>query len=167
MEDLDKIYGYCENPYRNFKKIEKQICLDKQRAAGPDGIVGEGIDLMDVLNKNKNGTTVAVSQVNKYLWDGALRTLNDYPIKNLDFEGGFIETDWIVQNNLPKQRCLIKSHITSPDLVSNGIDIKIICEDNNDGTWFPTGQNYQNEEKQLILKILEQANQLFLENSSV
>jgi len=65
---------------------------------------------------------------------------------------------------LPNQRCLIKSHITSIELVSNGVNVKIICEELVNGTWYVSNQNLQEEEKQLTLKILKQAN--ILSNNS-
>ena len=47
----------------------------------------------------------------------------------------------------PDQRCLIKSHITSKELVSNGVKIKIICENLIDGNWYLSKSNFINEEK--------------------
>ena len=41
LEELDKIYGYCDNPQRNIRGAKYTICKDKERAAGPSGSVGE------------------------------------------------------------------------------------------------------------------------------
>ena len=49
----------------------------------------------------------------------------------IDFDGGFIETNLIMKENI-NQRCLIKVIITSRELISNGVSNKIICETKND-----------------------------------
>ena len=58
LEATDKIYGRCNNPNRQFTEIEKEICISKVRAAGPDGEIGDPISLTDVFAKfndpNKN-----------------------------------------------------------------------------------------------------------------
>ena len=45
----DKIYGKCNNPYREFNKAQKRICEDKERAAGPDGEVDDPINLTKLI----------------------------------------------------------------------------------------------------------------------
>ena len=47
IKKTDKIYGRCNNPNRQFTLIEKEICVAKERAAGPDGEVGEPINLTE------------------------------------------------------------------------------------------------------------------------
>jgi len=166
LSKLDKVYGYCDNPHRGISGREYEICKDKERAAGPDGIVGESTDIVSLfsgLGGSQNSTFIS-TDTNNFLWDGALQVLNPYSFKITDFDGGYIETDWIMQSNLPNQRCLIKSHITSIELVSNGVNVKIICEELVNGTWYVSNQNLQEEEKQLTLKILKQAN--ILSNNS-
>ena len=166
LSKLDKVYGYCDNPHRGISGRDYEVCKDKERAAGPDGIVGESSDILSIfsgLGGSQNATFIN-SDTNNFLWDGALQVLNPYSFKITDFDGGYIETDWILQSNLPNQRCLIKSHITSADLVSNGVSVKIICEELIEGVWYSSNQNLHEEEKQLTLKILNQAN--ILSNNS-
>ena len=163
---LDKVYGYCDNPHRGISGKEYEICVDKERAAGPDGVVGDSIDVLSFFSgagSSQNATFIN-ADTNNFLWDGALQVLNPYSFKITDFDGGYIETDWILQSNLPNQRCLIKSHITSADLVSNGVSVKIICEELIEGVWYSSNQNLHEEEKQLTLKILNQAS--ILSNNS-
>ena len=62
LEKSDKIYGRCNNPNRQFTKVEKDICLDKQRAAGPDGVVGEGINLTKLIEKIKTQLATLFTQ---------------------------------------------------------------------------------------------------------
>lgn len=161
LKRMDKIFGPCDNPHRQYTKISRQVCKDKLRAAGPDGEIGESIDLLGIFSKGQNSNTIyTASAVNKNLWDGSLITLESYPLKNLDFEGGIIETNWIIEDNNPNQRCLIRTHITSPELVSNGISVKIICQKKIKEEWFVSKENFLEEEKQLTIKILEEAVQL-------
>jgi hypothetical protein len=162
LEETDKIYGKCNNPNRQFTYLEKQICESKVRAAGPDGEVGDGINITEMLDKFQNGNQNIVyggMNVNSYLWNGSLAVLDQYPIKEVDSEGGFISTDWILKEESPNQRCLIKVNITSSDLISTGVKTKIVCQNKTD-EWYSSDENFINEEKQITLKILEVANEL-------
>ena len=38
----------------NLLKIEKEICVGKRRAAGPDGEVGDPINLTEIIDKFNN-----------------------------------------------------------------------------------------------------------------
>ena len=163
LSQLDKVYGYCDNPHRGISGLDYKICKDKERAAGADGEINDSSDFSSLLSKlggNKQSSVVSVSDTNNYLWDGALQVLNEYSFKITDFDGGYIETDWIMKSNLPNQRCLIKSHITSMELISTGVSVKIICEELVGNTWYSADQSFEEEEKQLTLQILKQANTL-------
>ncbi len=165
LERLDEVYGKCDNPHRKYSKIEKEICQDKERAAGPDGEIGEPISITDMFSRSGNQTIITSSnQINKYLWDASLEVLKSYPMKNIDFEGGFVETDWINYSDLPNQRCLIKSHVQSMDLVSNGVVVGMVCENKVDDIWYLIKDDYLEEEKQITLKILEKAQVMSQEN---
>ena len=52
---------------------------------------------------------------------------------------------------------MIKIQIISPELLSNGVKSKFICEVKKADVWASDQQNYLSEEKQLNLKILEKA----------
>ena len=164
LENLDEVYGKCDNPHRKLSKNQKQICLDKERAAGPGGAISDGINIGDIFNRSSKGQTIISSQINKNLWDASLSVLRPYAMKNIDFEGGFIETDWITSIENPDQRCLIKSHITSIELVSNGVKITMICEEKKEGAWYLSQNNFIEEEKRLTLKVLETAQKLSFED---
>ena len=162
MEKLDKIYGKCRNPYRQYKEIERRVCEDKQRAAGPDGVVGDPINVSEIMDRVRGigGNTVAVSDTNNALWDGSLQVLNNYSLKITDFDGGYIETNWINNSDIPNQRFLVKSHITSTELISTGVNVKIICEKLINNEWYLSDENFTEDEKRLTLKILETAQTL-------
>ena len=102
-----------------------------------------------------------IQMVNVHLWNGALETVIDYPIKNLDSSGGYIETEWITQANNPSQRCIIKINITSRELVSNGVNSKIICQNKINSEWLNDELSYDNEAKQLTITILNKASKSY------
>ena len=158
LEKFDKIYGRCNNPHRDYSSpIEKSICENKDRAAGPDGEVGEPISIGDIFNRSKTNQSIMVSSVNKNLWNGSLKTLNKYSIKNMDFDGGYIETDWIYDEKVENQRCLIKVLITSPELISTGVQSNIVCENFKNDKWYVNQDKLIEEEKLLTLQILQNA----------
>ena len=160
VEKLDEVYGYCDNPQRRLRPLEYKICKDKERAAGPDGEVGEPLSIGNLFNGGGSQTVYAASDTNNFLWDASLKTLKNYSIKITDFDGGYIETNWIKKENIPDERCLIKTHITSSQLISTGVDVSFVCEKNIGDDWYVVNQSYIEEEQQLILKILSEASQL-------
>ena len=163
MEAMDKIHGVCNNPYRNFNKAQKKICEDKERAAGPDGKIGDPINITELIEKYRSGGSNTVYQgmpVNKELWEAPLIILDQYPLDIVDSQGGFISTSWITEKSDPNQRCLIKINITSMELVSNGAKVKFLCEQKELDVWYQDGVTYTEEEKSLTLKILDIANEI-------
>ena len=163
LEATDKIYGRCNNPNRQFTEVEKEICVAKVRAAGPDGKVGDPINLTDIVerfnNPNKN-VVYAGSSANQFLWNGSLSVLEAYPLKTVDSQGGFIASDWILDKNEPNKRCQIKVNITSQDLISTGVKTKIICQEQDNNQWYPSEELLIEQEKKITLKILEKAQKL-------
>ena len=164
LEKSDKIYGKCNNPNRQFTKIQKKICEDKVRAAGPDGVVGDPINLTEIIKNFNNPNRVVYSNtaVNQELWNGSLNVLSSYSLKTVDSQGGFISTDWILKESVPNQRCMIKINITSMELISTGINTNILCETKINNEWFLSEEKFIEEEKQITLKILELAKQISL-----
>ena len=156
----DKIYGKCNNPNRQFTSVQKKICEEKVRAAGPDGVVGDPINLTEIFKGGNEKIVYAGSNSNQFLWNGALETLKEFPLKTVDSQGGFISTEWIFKETNPNQRCLIKINITSRELMSNGVNTKIICQKKETNEWYSVNELFIEEEKNLTLKILEKASQL-------
>ena len=162
LKETDKIYGKCNNPNRQFTYVEKQICESKERAAGPDGEIGEPFNLSEALTNFQNGNRNMVygcMSVNSFLWNASLTVLDQYPIKEVDSEGGFISTDWILKEESPNQRCLVKVNVISTELISTGVKTKIICQNKTD-EWYSSDESFISEENQITLKILEIANKL-------
>ena len=163
LEATDKIYGRCNNPNRQFSEVEKEICISKVRAAGPDGEIGEAFNITDLIDKinNPNKSVVyAGSNVNQFLWNGSLSVLEAYPLKTVDSQGGFIASDWILNKNEPNKRCQIKVNVTSQDLISTGVKTKIICQEQNNSQWYPSNEMLIEQEKKITIKILEIAQEL-------
>ena len=51
-------------------------------------------------------------------------------------------------------------NVTSQELVSNGVKVKLLCEEKELDVWYQDGVTYEKEEKILILKILNIANEI-------
>ena len=167
LKEMDKLHGKCNNPYRTFNKAQKQICEDKERAAGPDGEVNDPVNLTQLVENYKNfrdgnfnSTYSGGMSINENLWGASLILLDQYPLDIVDAQGGFISTGWIIERESPNQRCLIKINITSKDLMSNGVTVKLICEQKELDVWYQDGVTYSQEEKNLVLKVLEIADKL-------
>jgi len=163
LEETDKIYGRCNNPNRQMSVIDKEVCLGKVSAAGPDGKIDDPINLTDIFdrfnNPNKNVVYAGLS-VNQYLWQGSLSVLENYPLQTVDSQGGFISTDWIINKDEPNRRCQIKINVISQDLISTGVKTKLLCQEKDNDQWFPDGTLLTEEEKKITLKILEKAQEL-------
>ena len=171
LERLDKIHGYCDNPSRTDiqkKGIAYNICKDHERALGPDGDMSEkfslGESFNNLLDRDSGSRMVLAQTINKELWNGSLKVLSNYSIKNADSSGGYIETDWIFDGKDTNNRCLIKIQIVSLELVSNGVETNIVCQTLSDNEWINDNQDYINEEKQLTLAILSEANKYKIQN---
>ena len=160
MEELDSVYGVCDNPARNYKKGTKkyELCKDKERAEG-ESFFGLDGNLSDIISGGDD-KIIYQSNVNPYLWNAALEVTQIYPLKIADNQGGFIETDWIYETDNPSQRCLLKIHVSSRDLVTTGVNPSFLCENKQDQVWISDKKDYIEEEKQITLKILEIAGNL-------
>ena len=154
---LDKIYGPCDNPHRQMSEIERNICRDKERAAGPDGEIGEPFSITDFINNRRapSRSNDQVATYNRYLWEASLLLVQDYSLSVVDSAGGYIETDWIVQDN---NRCKIKIQITSTELISTGVTPNLVCMKTDNGTSWSDIPRDQQAIKNMTLKILEIAN---------
>ncbi len=154
---LDEQYG-CDNPHKNLSKRKYRECLAKQRAGG-ESLFDLAGDINQLFDK-KEASVVYQNSINPYLWNAGLEVTKKYPLKIADNQGGLIETDWIYDIKNLDQRCLIKIHIKSTELITTGIDTNFLCEKKNNDIWISDNIVYQNEEKQITLKVLEIAGRL-------
>lgn len=151
LKQLDEVYGYCDNPQRDIRGLQYKVCKDKERS---------GAKTLDLTNLsdifNRGSTVIAQSNVNPILWQASLTTLNSYSLKIADSNGGYIETDWIF-DEINAERCVVKVQITSPELVTTGVNTTIICQNKSGENWVNNNSNYNEEAKQITLSILNEA----------
>lgn len=159
MKELDRVYGECDNPLKTLSKMQYEICKASERAGGETLFnLEEGFDQ---LFNEKNNQIVYSSKINQDLWSASISVTDNFPLKIADNNGGIIETDWIYDSADAQKRCLIKIKIVSPDLVSNGVSTNFICQNQNqDDIWITDSKDYSEEEKKLILKILQIASSI-------
>lgn len=151
LKQLDAVYGYCDNPQRDIRGKLYKVCKDKERAGA------ESLDLTNLTEIFERGSTVvAQSNVNPTLWQASLTALQSYSLKIADSNGGYIETDWIF-DDVNIERCIVKVQITSPELVTTGVDTNIICQNKSGENWINNKNNYEEEAKQITLRILNEA----------
>ena len=55
---------------------------------------------------------------------------------------------------------MIKVNVTSKELISTGVKVKLLCEEKDGDTWYQDNIAYDDEEQVLILKILDIADEL-------
>ena len=97
----------------------------------------------------------------------SLNILSDYPLKTADSNGGYLETEWIYDNqNDREQRCIIKIQINTIEFVSNGLETNIICQIKQNSEWKNTGEDFVGAEKQLTLAILSSSRNYYLEDQN-
>ena len=165
LKQLDEIHGVCDNPHRDLSKAQYKICKDKEK-----GSLGNELDttsLTDlILGKNNKGNFqgVGISPINIHIWNGAIETLSEFPLKNVDSVGGYLETEWIYGEE-SNQRCAIKIKILSQQLTSTAVTTNMICQDLTNDIWVNSKESLVNESKQITLTVLEKARKSQIENS--
>ena len=165
LKKLDKVYGYCDNPQRpKLSKRDYKICKDSARAYKgegfefkPETIADKVLGSLGVDDMSKLGTSS--SPINIHLWNGAMKVVEDYPLKNVDSVGGYLETEWITHQNEPDKRCIIKIKVLSTEIISTAVESKIICQKNVNDTWQATNEDLINESNQITLSVLKFASE--------
>ena len=159
LKKLDKLWGYCDNPHREFSELEYNTCKRKEMAKRSDDANMEPFSLTDLMDKINNGfdsgSGLVNSSVNPYLWQGSIDVTSDYNLKIADATGGFLQTEWIYEENSSNKRCLIKIQIVSAEYISTGVKSSFLCENKNQDIWITDGKKYLEEEKMLTLRVLE------------
>ena len=159
LKKLDKLWGYCDNPHREFSELEYTTCKRKEMAKGSNDANMEPFSLTDFIEKINSGVDsgsgIVNSSVNAYLWQGSIDVTSNYNLKIADATGGFIQTEWIYDANSSNKRCLIKIQVVSAEYISTGVKSSFLCENKNQDIWISDGKKYFEEEKMLTLRILE------------
>lgn len=153
LKALDEQYGYCDNPQRTLTDAQYKICKDQERAGGKE------LNLTNLTELFNRGGPAVITQfnINPNLWKASLSTMQPYSLKIVDSNGGYIETDWIFDEEVSSQRCSIKVQIVSSELIASGVDTRILCQNLINDNWINDEMPYIEESKQLTLAILKKA----------
>ena len=96
----------------------------------------KGITLSDILNPNQNEGTG--TSVNGFLWRATLNILSIAPLISTDALGGTIITDWYTNKNIKDKRIKITAYISTSELRSDGIDVKVHVQNFKNNFWSET-----------------------------
>ena len=107
----------------------------------------KGISLDSILNLQSSESSVGGANVNAYLWRASLNILSFTPLISTDALGGTIISDWYVNKKNKNQRIKITAFITTAELKSNGIGVKVHIQSFKDGYWSETYTNKDLETK--------------------
>ena len=96
----------------------------------------KGILLSDILNpKNTDGANLSI---NGFLWRASLNILSVAPLISTDALGGTIITDWYINKNIKDTRIKITAFISTSELRSEGIRVKVHVQKLKNGFWSDT-----------------------------
>jgi len=113
----------------------------------------KGLSLSEIFSSNQNQSAI---NVNGYLWRATLNVLSIAPLISTDALGGTVITDWYVNDKIKNKRIKISAYITSSELKSNGISIKVHVQNFINGNWADTKTD-KNLETQIENNILNEA----------
>ncbi len=152
-----------DNPSLNDN--QKKVC--KAQVAGSVGTGQKSADdiLSQYLPERKNNTGAGLT-INKWLWQGSIETVREFPLKIADAFGGVIETEWVTDTKDPKKRCSIKILISSREFVANGMKANLICQKLDGSSWLLMENDFADENEKIENAILEKARKSYLKFSS-
>ena len=96
----------------------------------------KGVSLSDIL-KPKMPSSNSIN-VNGYLWRASLDVLSIAPLISTDALGGTIITDWYVNKNIKNKRIKISAFISTSELRSDGIEVKVHVQELINNVWSGT-----------------------------
>ena len=139
-----------------------EICEAKV-AAGSDG-KSEGLfgNIIEELRGEISGGNGQNVSVNKWLWNGSVETVQDFPLKIADAFGGVIETDWINDANISNKRCAIKILVQSKEFISNGVSANMMCQTFDGSNWILNNEDLSKANREIENSILSLARKSFL-----
>ena len=117
----------------------------------------KGISLSDILNtEDTNNSNLSI---NGFLWRASLDVLSITPLISTDALGGTIITDWYINKNIKDKRIKITAFITTSELRSEGIKVKVHVQKLRNGFWSDTYLD-NNLARQIENNILNEARNL-------
>jgi len=115
-----------KNPITGEKKTPGIFSKDSKK----------GILLSDILNpKDTDGANI---NVNGFLWRASLNVLSIAPLISTDALGGTIITDWYTNKNIKDKRIKITAFISTSELKSEGINVKVHVQKLKNNIWSDT-----------------------------
>ena len=96
----------------------------------------KGITLSDILNPDDNESSSV--NVNGFLWRATLNILSIAPLVSTDALGGTIITDWYTNKNIKDKRIKITAYISTSELRSDGIEVKVHVQNFKNNFWSET-----------------------------
>ena len=96
----------------------------------------KGITLSDILNPDDNESSSV--NVNGFLWRATLNILSIAPLISTDALGGTIITDWYANKNIKNKRIKITAYISTSELRSDGIEVKVHVQNFKNNFWSET-----------------------------
>ena len=136
-----------QNPMTSEKKTPGLFSKDSEK----------GISLSDILNQKSS--TVNNVNVNGYLWRASLNILSIAPLISTDALGGTIITDWYVKKNIKDKRIKITAYISTSELRSDGIEVKVHVQNFKNNFWSETSLD-NDLANQIEINILNEARNL-------
>ncbi len=101
--------------------------------ADPNGLTPPAI--VPGKGRNAQQEADAALQVNKYLWRGALETLQFMPFASTDPFGGVIVTDWYSPPTTTGERFKATAYVLGRQLRADGVHVTIFRQTREAGEW--------------------------------
>ena len=177
-EEMDELWSKAQTRNeiieRSGTKFNSAIDMDlamrdaETRLQTGGGLLGKGgISLSGIINndaENNNSTTTIAMSVNKFLWEGALETIDFMPLSSADQVGGTIITDWYSTSAKPNERCKLNIFISGMRLKTENLKVSSFCQEFKDPSWINKEIDQENNIK-IENAILNKAKKLKLQSS--
>ena len=150
--------------YERVKGGKNELRCKQRVASKGSSEEGSGFfdSMLDQLREEGGLSNDQNVAVNKWLWNGSIETVQDFPLKIADAFGGVIETDWINNKDIPNQRCAIKILIQSKELIYNGVSANMICQSFDGKNWTFNNEDLSEANREIENSILSLARKSFL-----
>ncbi len=149
--------------------INKELALRDAatRLQSGGGLFKDGLSLNNITGggKQKQDSVGTYSMpINKFLWQGALNTVNFMPLTSADPMGGTILTDWYSTTSNENERCKLNIFISGSELKTQNLKVTSFCQDFKNQKWVNKTTDPDNNIK-IENAILNNAKKLRLQSS--
>ena len=161
LKERDLKLDPCKYERQKGKGFGK-VCEAKIAAGGDGTSKGLFDNIIEELRGEISGGNGQNVSVNKWLWNGSVETVQDFPLKIADAFGGVIETDWINDANISNKRCAIKILVQSKEFISNGVSANMMCQTFDGSNWILNNEDLSKANREIENSILSLARKSFL-----